>query len=893
MSVEAAKARLAAKADESPENVAKAEALRTFLLIEQELEHRFTQGAISVYGWPKEKILWDKFGHPNPVQQKFHSSKALVRVLLGGNRSGKSQAGCSEDVAHARGVREWLPKDHPDYYVKVRIPNKGVAMGESFNEQVKKVFIFKLLGDEETGQGGLLPVEDVVDKKKNNLGVIGRIKVRVHPDAARRAGIRFNRPEELPVSTIDFMCLRGDQRVQRADGTWVPISQLEEGDVLAHHEGGTTKVVRTFSYPPAPMFRIRTRHGHEIIATANHKHFVCLGLGREENGSDIALRRTDELNEGDQLLVSTYSVDGPDEKMPEWLLGWTAIGIGDGCLRRNDFGFTAIGESRVLNNLPPLPPDCRMVKMPSSKGEYRIWTTRGRRDNPLVLALKEFGLWGCKSGEKFVPAEVFRQPDSAKAYFLRHLWNCDGSIRPRRQAQYTTISRQLAYDVKYLLWSLGIRASITEAHGTCGFTGKPTSPFLVTVSGGSFDRFMLMLEGGNFAPIPTTTRGNEGQITYIERVEDDIPYCVEVDAPDHAFIVDGLVTHNSYEQEAKLFESHDYDWAHFDEPPPRKIFIAVKRGLTDRLGPCWFTATPLKEAWVKREIIAKAGVDSFVMDIQDNVGYGLTQEQVDEFASFLDEDEREMRLRGKFFHLVGAVYKALGDIHKVPRSYLPRKVPATWGIWHHADTHDRVPHHAVWMFAKPDATYGVIYIVAGAMKNADPQNRLRPFSEAVREYELGVLGISADDEVNRLIDPLADAPNPADDQGRSFMDFLHEYGLHYRKGSKKRADAIKITKEVLGYDLRAIPPQYPQLYIVDDLKEVWDQMEEYRWMDFTGPAADQNNPREQPVKKDDHYVEGIHRCLLDRPQPRGIEGDEEEYDLPAASSSRGGFARGY
>jgi len=276
------------------------------------------------------------------------------------------------------------------------------------------------------------------------------------------------------------------------------------------------------------------------------------------------------------------------------------------------------------------------------------------------------------------------------------------------------------------------------------------------------------------------------------------------------------------------------------------------------------------------------------MDIEDNVGFGLTREAVDEYTQFLDPEEREMRLRGKFFHLVGAVYKNLSEVHFLPREAVPKKIPATWGIWMHADTHDRVPHHAVWIVARPDRYLFVI----GGIKNADPQNRLRPFAEACRDYELGFLGIDEGHEINRLIDPLADVPNPGDEQARTFIDYFREYGLHFRKGSKRRSDAIKVMREMLGHDLTTQPPTYPQLYVIDDLHEVRSQLEEYRWKDYTGPALGANNPREEPVKKDDHYVEGIHRILLDDPQARGI-GEEEEDWQQAASSTRGGFARGY
>ena len=54
----------------------------------------------------------------------------------------------------------------------------------------------------------------------------------------------------------------------------------------------------------------------------------------------------------------------------------------------------------------------------------------------------------------------------------------------------------------------------------------------------------------------------------------------------------------SYDEEPSSFEGIDYNWIHWDEPPPEDIFKAAERGKVVTNAPSWFTMTPLKEAWL-------------------------------------------------------------------------------------------------------------------------------------------------------------------------------------------------------------------------------------------------------------------------------------------------------
>jgi len=64
----------------------------------------------------------------------------------------------------------------------------------------------------------------------------------------------------------------------------------------------------------------------------------------------------------------------------------------------------------------------------------------------------------------------------------------------------------------------------------------------------------------------------------------------------------------SYDEHPSSFEGQDYDFIHWDEPPPRAIWVAAERGKIVTNAPSWFTMTPLKEPWIYDELSLKAAI---------------------------------------------------------------------------------------------------------------------------------------------------------------------------------------------------------------------------------------------------------------------------------------------
>lgn len=329
----------------------------------------------------------------------------------------------------------------------------------------------------------------------------------------------------------------------------------------------------------------------------------------------------------------------------------------------------------------------------------------------------------------------------------------------------------------------------------------------------------------------------------------------------------------SYEQEVDLFESADYDWFHPDEPPPRPIWVAVQRGLADRRGRTWLTMTPLKEPWIFDEIYSRKDTGLYYFDIEDNLDFGLTREGIDQFSRSLTEDEKEARLRGRYFHLTGLVYKAYSKPHRLKRF----KIPKHWGLWFHVDTHPRTPHHAVWIAVSPEQKK----YVCGELKNRHPNNSVPAMIESIKVYEKTMFD-RRPDEIVRLIEPGAQAPDPLQD-GRSIWDEFADKGLRCRPGSKQRDSGILLFQKELAYD----PDQgiYPMIFFFDDLEGVHFEMTHYIWDDWAKKAGEGKTEKQAPKDKNDHFIEGIHRILLDEPYCANDSEEDEDETADAGISS--------
>jgi replicative DNA helicase len=146
--------------------------------------------------------------------------------------------------------------------------------------------------------------------------------------------------------------------------------------------------------------------------------------------------------------------------------------IGDGCtLPRHTIQYTT-REHELAGTVSDLANrvfgDAVRPRINAERGWHQVYLTAAERltygkRNPVAAWLDDLGVFGLRSHDKRVPAEVFRQPAEAIEVFLRHLWATDGCLWPsagQSRIYYATSSEELANDVQDLLLRLGICATV-------------------------------------------------------------------------------------------------------------------------------------------------------------------------------------------------------------------------------------------------------------------------------------------------------------------------------------------------------------------------------------------------------------------------------------------------
>ncbi|MEP7370160.1 MAG: LAGLIDADG family homing endonuclease, partial [Dermatophilaceae bacterium] len=274
-------------------------------------------------------------------------------------------------------------------------------------------------------------------------------------------------------------CLTADTRILRADtgaetsmgelyaegATDVPVWGLD--DSLRYVQRHLTRV---FPTGVKPVFRLTLASGKTLRATENHPFLAYEGW-----------THLSDLREGSRVAVPRHV------PAPRGLASWQddkvillAHMLGDGSfVKRQPIRYASIDEQ----NLGAVTKAAMAFGVAAVRDDYaaaRCTTLRlhapfalghGKR-NPIAEWFDEFGLFGLRSHEKFVPEPIFHISKTQIALFIHHIWATDGSVTVNRSGQggriyYASTSRRLVDDLSRLLLRFGIstRTRVTKKSG--------------------------------------------------------------------------------------------------------------------------------------------------------------------------------------------------------------------------------------------------------------------------------------------------------------------------------------------------------------------------------------------------------------------------------------------
>ncbi len=253
-----------------------------------------------------------------------------------------------------------------------------------------------------------------------------------------------------------------------------------------------------------PVFKLTTRLGREVVATANHPLLTLAGWKPLEEftpGDRLAVPRElgvfgdRRLGDEEVALLGYLIGDGgltsqapkfttADQDILEDFTGWveqlggrvTSQRVGAAWQVRCNRGHVVTHDDiAVFANVSPslvsraLAGVGAVGRPAAPEAAARIQATADRLGwvaaptNPVRELCLRHGQWGLGSHDKFVPDAIFTAPKDQVALFLSRLFATDGTAWTSDRIQgigYTSVSKRLAKDVQHLLLRFGINAKL-------------------------------------------------------------------------------------------------------------------------------------------------------------------------------------------------------------------------------------------------------------------------------------------------------------------------------------------------------------------------------------------------------------------------------------------------
>ncbi len=301
------------------------------------------------------------------------------------------------------------------------------------------------------------------------------------------------------------------------------------------------------------------------------------------------------------------------------------------------------------------------------------------------------------------------------------------------------------------------------------------------------------------------------------------------------------------EQERQVFEGWHGHRVHIDEPCARERYIASTRGLIDFGGKVSFSLTPLSEPWIYDELYSVAdgkNIFTVTVNMRDNVY--LSPEEVHNFEQNLSEEDKDVRIRGKFVHLEGLVYKEFDRaVHVVE----PFEIPRDWKIMMCLDPHDRKPHAVTWAAVNP---FNDLYF----FDELESTGTVPELCNLIREKEaLWNRGRGGHEirKVKRLIDPnKGKAPSHMGDKGTLIGDFMKNKMYFMGSINDDITEGHMVVKEYLTWDKKKLVDKFnrPKIYFCTNCTKTIKGMTHYMWDEFRGSTEKDKKEKPRDLYKD-------------------------------------------
>lgn len=312
----------------------------------------------------------------------------------------------------------------------------------------------------------------------------------------------------------------------------------------------------------------------------------------------------------------------------------------------------------------------------------------------------------------------------------------------------------------------------------------------------------------------------------------------------------------TFEQDLDKFGGAAKHRIHYDEEPPHAIRKESMMRLIDYGGDELFTMTPLQGmSWMFDEIwepfvkhtLREATV--VVVDMDDNPY--LDEKTKTRALAGLSSEERKARKSGRFVHFAGMIYDEFSHSrHVIPERAAGEAVPQDAKVYVGIDPGIRNMAAVVWCYLTPQDQMVVFDELALQGHTIGQVAEAIKLTNLKHGYRQGNAVIPLQVQWY-VIDP--SARNVSHQTGRSDQSEFVDHGIVTILGQNSVTAGINRVKERLEND---------RLLVTANCAVLLSQFKRYRWKTA---SRSEDDPKEQPVKTDDHLLDALRYVVMSRP----------------------------
>jgi phosphate starvation-inducible protein PhoH len=351
-----------------------------------------------------------------------------------------------------------------------------------------------------------------------------------------------------------------DSKILTPNG-WRLMGDIKVNDEISTPDGNTAKVTNIYPQGLVDIYKVTFEDGISTECCENHlwKIFhIEKGWIVEPLHKIQKYLKTNYLAKyiGVPLTKPVVFKNNSEIKLDPYLLGCL---IGDGCLTIR-VGFSS-SDKEIIDNLSNIIADYDCTIKYNSKYDYSIIGKEFRK-NKILESIKELGLYGKKSDEKFIPEIYLNSDIETRFALLQGLMDTDGTVDKNKSIQYCTVSEKLAEQVAYLVRSLGGLCKIRHKKTSYTYNKEKKSGKKAYILHIRFAKpkllFRLNRKLDRLNETNQYSKNLKRRIKNIEYVGKKEAQCISIDSEEHLYITnDFIVTHNTYLAIGKALE-----WLH-------------------------------------------------------------------------------------------------------------------------------------------------------------------------------------------------------------------------------------------------------------------------------------------------------------------------------------------